>query len=219
MRSRETSRKGASGRPAESGRVAVAMRDRKDRSRPPRVAGPAAVLLLRRFCCCLSAAAPRALIYEMVWFQLIQLVIGATAVSLGVLLATFMGGLCAGSLLAPRLIAADRILCGSTRISSWASPCAASWYCSVLPVLGAHRRSARRAGLRRNAAAWRSCAASLPAAPDDAHGRHASRGRRVGWTTPAKASSWLGFFYGGNIAGAVRRRARSASTCCACTTW
>src|SRR5262245_65088215 len=44
-----------------------------------------------------------ALIYEIVWYQLLQLVIGSSAVSLGVLLATFMGGLCAGSLLLPRL--------------------------------------------------------------------------------------------------------------------
>src|ERR1700758_3422818 len=44
-----------------------------------------------------------ALIYEIVWYQLLQLVIGSTAVSLGVLLATFMGGLCAGSLALPRI--------------------------------------------------------------------------------------------------------------------
>jgi len=46
-----------------------------------------------------------ALIYEIVWYQLLQLVIGSTAVSLGVLLATFMGGLCLGSLLLPRVLA------------------------------------------------------------------------------------------------------------------
>ena len=43
-----------------------------------------------------------ALIYEVVWYQLLQLVIGSTAISLGVLLAAFMGGLCLGSLLWPR---------------------------------------------------------------------------------------------------------------------
>ncbi|MGA2119094.1 MAG: fused MFS/spermidine synthase [Bryobacteraceae bacterium] len=43
-----------------------------------------------------------ALIYEIVWYQLLQLVIGSTAVSLGVLLATFMGGLCLGSVALPR---------------------------------------------------------------------------------------------------------------------
>src|SRR3954453_10211604 len=44
-----------------------------------------------------------ALIYETVWYQLLQLAIGSTAVSLGFLLATFMGGLCIGSLVFPRL--------------------------------------------------------------------------------------------------------------------
>jgi spermidine synthase len=44
-----------------------------------------------------------ALIYEIVWFQLLQLAIGSTSVSLGVLLATFMGGLCIGSLALPRV--------------------------------------------------------------------------------------------------------------------
>src|SRR5271165_6689373 len=46
-----------------------------------------------------------ALIYEVVWYQLLQLVIGSTAISLGVLLATFMGGLCLGSLALPRIAA------------------------------------------------------------------------------------------------------------------
>src|SRR5437867_11832552 len=45
-----------------------------------------------------------ALIYEIVWFQLLQLVIGSSAVSLAVLLGTFMGGMCLGSLALPRLI-------------------------------------------------------------------------------------------------------------------
>src|SRR6201993_3925693 len=49
-----------------------------------------------------------ALIYEIVWFQLLQLVIGSSAVSLAVLLGTFMGGMCLGSLLLPRLVAARR---------------------------------------------------------------------------------------------------------------
>src|SRR6202163_4014301 len=47
-----------------------------------------------------------ALIYEIVWFQLLQLVIGSTAVSLAVLLGTFMGGMCLGSLLLPSFVSA-----------------------------------------------------------------------------------------------------------------
>ncbi|MEZ6138140.1 MAG: fused MFS/spermidine synthase [Pirellulaceae bacterium] len=45
-----------------------------------------------------------ALIYEIVWFQSLQLVVGASAVSLGVLLATFMGGMCLGSIAFPFLV-------------------------------------------------------------------------------------------------------------------
>src|SRR4249920_3420317 len=52
----------------------------------------------------LIASGASALIYEVVWFELLQLVIGSSAVSLGVLLGTFMGGLCAGSLLLPRVV-------------------------------------------------------------------------------------------------------------------
>jgi spermidine synthase len=43
-----------------------------------------------------------ALIYEVAWYQVLQLALGSTAVSLGILLATFMGGLCIGSLALPR---------------------------------------------------------------------------------------------------------------------
>jgi spermidine synthase len=45
-----------------------------------------------------------ALIYEIVWSQLLELLIGASAISLGVLLGTFMGGMCLGSLIFPRWI-------------------------------------------------------------------------------------------------------------------
>jgi spermidine synthase len=50
------------------------------------------------------ASGAAALIYEVVWFQLIELVIGSTAASLAIVLGTFMGGLCAGSLAFPRLV-------------------------------------------------------------------------------------------------------------------
>ncbi len=50
-----------------------------------------------------------ALVYEIVWYHLLQLAIGSTAVSLGILLATFMGGLCLGSYLLPRLLPRTRL--------------------------------------------------------------------------------------------------------------
>src|ERR1700751_3145508 len=62
---------------------------------------PACLLLLAGSGCA-------ALIYEIVWFQLLQLVIGSSAVSLGLLLAAYMGGLCLGSIALPRLVSARR---------------------------------------------------------------------------------------------------------------
>jgi spermidine synthase len=51
-----------------------------------------------------AASGCAALIYEVVWLQLLQLVIGSSAASLAVLLGTFMGGMCLGSIALPRLI-------------------------------------------------------------------------------------------------------------------
>jgi len=45
-----------------------------------------------------------ALIYEIVWFQMLELFVGSSSVSIGVLLGTFMGGMCLGSFLLPRFI-------------------------------------------------------------------------------------------------------------------
>jgi len=49
-----------------------------------------------------------ALIYEIVWFHLLRLVIGASALSLGILLAAFMGGMFLGSLLLARIVPSSR---------------------------------------------------------------------------------------------------------------
>ncbi len=55
----------------------------------------------------MAASGCAALIYEVVWFQLLGFAIGTSAASLGVLLATFLGGLCAGSLSLPRVVGPD----------------------------------------------------------------------------------------------------------------
>ena len=54
--------------------------------------------------CFFVGSGAAALIYEIVWFQLLEFVIGSTAVSLGVLLGTFMGGMCIGSLGFARIV-------------------------------------------------------------------------------------------------------------------
>ena len=147
-----------------------------------------------------------ALIYEIVWFQLLQLVIGSSAVSLGVLLGTFMGGMCLGSLLLPRYVS-DRQ--HPLRVYAWLEighrrhrRC---WCCSAMPLVvrhlhrvGRHRRGQHPAARRRRR--------HLPAAADDADGRDAAGGRRAGCETTPDGVSWLGFFYGGNTGGAVHRQ-------------
>ena len=45
-----------------------------------------------------------ALIYEIVWLQSLQMVVGASAISLAVLLTIFMGGMCIGSWFYPKLV-------------------------------------------------------------------------------------------------------------------
>jgi spermidine synthase len=57
-----------------------------------------------------AASGCAALVYQVVWLEQLGLALGSSAVSLGVLLATFLGGLGAGSLLAARLPATARPL-------------------------------------------------------------------------------------------------------------
>src|SRR5947208_17052600 len=58
---------------------------------------PLLLLLFIGSCCA-------ALIYEIVWFQMLSLIVGSSAISLGVILGTFMGGMCIGSLYLSRVI-------------------------------------------------------------------------------------------------------------------
>ncbi len=55
-----------------------------------------------------AASGCAALIYEIVWLQLLQLAIGSAAVSVGLLLAAYMGGLSLGSAALPRIISPER---------------------------------------------------------------------------------------------------------------
>src|SRR3954468_2650979 len=70
-------------------------------SRPPPDRLPALLLLF-------VGSGAAALIYETVWLQLLQLVIGSSAISVGVLLGTFMGGMCLGSLWLPHAVSSRR---------------------------------------------------------------------------------------------------------------
>lgn len=142
-----------------------------------------------------------ALMYEVVWFQLLELVIGSSALSLGVLLGTFMGGMCLGSLLYPRMssrawhplrvYAALELLIGVIGaallvVVPWLGGLYAMWAGSGVVGIGV-----------------RAVAAAICLLPPTV---------LMGATLPAVARSveasprgvsWLGCFYGGNTAGAV----------------
>ena len=143
-----------------------------------------------------------ALIYEIVWYQLLQLAIGSTAVSLGILLATYMGGLCLGSLWLPRLQLGGSIRCGSTR--PWKLGIAACGVLVLLLIPLIDRVYVAGAGARpAGHAAARVVLRHLPAAAHHADGRVAA-GHRALDRSPRRAGvSWWGLLYGGNTVGAV----------------
>jgi spermidine synthase len=141
-----------------------------------------------------------ALIYEIVWFQMLQLVIGSSAVSLGVLVGTYMGGMCLGSVVLPRIISAARhplrvyalleIGIGVLGILILFMPQAAQFF-------SAHIGGGLTGILQRGLFA---AICLLP--PTILMGATLPAMARRIESTP-HGVSWLGFFYGGNIAGAV----------------
>jgi spermidine synthase len=142
-----------------------------------------------------------ALIYEVVWFQLLQLVIGSSAISLGVLLGTYMGGMCLGSLLLPRFIRAKlHPLRVYSAIELGIGICAIL-VLFVVPLI--NTVYAAIAGQGAFGIVLRAVIAAICLLPPTLL-MGASLPAIARWveTTPAGVS-WLGFFYGGNIAGAV----------------
>jgi spermidine synthase len=142
-----------------------------------------------------------ALIYEIVWFQLLQLVIGSTAVSLGVLLGTFMGGMCLGSLLLPRIVSVRwhplRVY-ALLELGIAAIGLAVLFGMPYVEQMYTVYAGQGPSGILVRGAVATVClllptllmGATLPAI--------------ARWVeTGPEGVSWLGFFYGGNIAGAV----------------
>ena len=142
-----------------------------------------------------------ALIYEVVWFQLLQLSIGSSTVSLAVLLGVFMGGMCLGSLLLPRYLS------GSIHpLKVYAYLEIGIGICGVLvlllvPILGdLYTKIAGSGGI---SIVLRAVVASICLIPPTLlMGATLPAIARWVETTP-QGVSWLGFFYGGNLVGAV----------------
>lgn len=142
-----------------------------------------------------------ALIYEIVWFQVLQLVIGSSAISLAVLLGTFMGGMCLGSLMLSRYVKRDQHpLVVYAKLEGLIGVVGAMLIV-LMPLVGSLYTAVDGGGpasivLR----AIVSVLLLLP--PTILMGATLPAISRYVESTPTGVS-WLGFFYGGNIAGAV----------------
>ena len=142
-----------------------------------------------------------ALIYEIVWFQLLELVIGSSTVSLGILLGTFMGGMCLGSLLFPRLISRTyHPLRVYALLELTIGVIGLAILFAMPAVAGAYTAWA---GSGFFGLVIRSIVAGVCLIPPTLlMGATLPAISRWVETTP-RGVSWLGFFYGGNIGGAV----------------
>ena len=148
-----------------------------------------------------AASGFSALVYEIIWYQLLQLVVGSTAVSLGVLLATFMGGLCLGSLALPRLD-----LSGQHPLAIYAWIEFGIGLCGVgvllgMPLLDRVYIAGVGHGLPSMLLRAMVCAACL-LPPTMLMGASLPAAARWIESTP-EGVSWLGLLYGGNTVGAV----------------
>jgi spermidine synthase len=142
-----------------------------------------------------------ALIYEVVWFQLLELVIGSSAVSMAVLLGTFMGGMCLGSFLLPRYMPAGM---HPLRMYAWLElgiGLSGLLLLFGMPLVGGAYTAWAGSGVV--GIVFRGVAAAICLLPPTL---------LMGATLPAIARwvetskdgvAWLGLFYGGNTAGAV----------------
>ena len=143
-----------------------------------------------------------ALIYEIAWFQLLELVIGSSAISLGVLLATYMGGMCLGSLLLPRLERARAI--NPLRLYAYLELGIAAGGLFVLGVVplvtGVYSAIGGHGPVAILIRAVICAICLLP--PTVLMGATLPAASRYAQTTP-NGVAWIGFLYGGNTVGAV----------------
>jgi spermidine synthase len=142
-----------------------------------------------------------ALIYEIVWFQLLSLIIGSSAVSLGVLLVVFMGGMCLGSLLFAHVVPVREHPLRMYAMLELGIAVFGILVLYGLPYAGGLYTAIGGPGFSGLLLRAIFCIICL-LPPTLLMGATLPAIARWVEATP-KGVSWLGFFYGGNIAGAV----------------
>ncbi len=142
-----------------------------------------------------------ALIYEIVWFQLLELVIGSSTISLGILLGTFMGGMCLGSLFFPRFISRVHHPLRVYAFMELGIGIIGLTIFFGMPLVGGVYTAWAGSGFL--GMLFRGIVAGVCLIPPTLlMGATLPAISRWVETTP-RGVSWLGFFYGGNIGGAV----------------
>lgn len=142
-----------------------------------------------------------ALIYEVVWFQMLQLSLGSSAVSMGVLLGVFMGGMGLGSWLFPKRVDKKHHPLKVYAYLEIGIGVCGLLVLMIVPLLGGVYTAI--AGTGQFSVFLRGLMAALILLPPTLMmGATLPAIARYVETTP-KGVSWMGFFYGGNIAGAV----------------
>ncbi len=142
-----------------------------------------------------------ALIYEIVWYQQLSLIVGSSAISMGAVLGTFMGGMCLGSLLLTKYVrGSEHPLHIYARLEAGIGVCGVA-ILFILPHAGGLYTSVGGPGFTGLLLRGMFCALFL-LVPTMLMGATLPAVARWVEATPAGVS-WLGFFYGGNIAGAV----------------
>jgi spermidine synthase len=142
-----------------------------------------------------------ALIYEVVWMQLLSLIVGSSAISMGVILGTFMGGMCLGSLGLSKYVKRSE---HPLKVYAYLELGIAAFGILIpliLPHVGGLYTAIGGSGVFGIMVRAIYCAIVL-LPPTIMMGATLPAIARYVETTPSGVS-WLGFFYGGNIFGAV----------------
>lgn len=142
-----------------------------------------------------------ALIYEVVWLQLLSLIVGSSAISLGVILGTFMGGMCLGSLYLSKYVSRAQHPLRVYAMLELGIGAFGILIPLILPHVGGLYTAIGGTGMFGVIVRAIFCAICL-LPPTLMMGATLPAISRYVETTPSGVS-WLGFFYGGNIFGAV----------------
>ncbi len=148
-----------------------------------------------------AASGAAGLIYEIVWLQLLQLVIGSSAISLAVLLGTWMGGMCLGSLLFARVVPSTRNALQVYAVLELGTAVCGILVLFGLPLVEQFYTAGVAHGLPNMILRGIACAVCL-LPPTLLMGATLPAISRWVAATP-DAAVWWGYLYGANIAGGV----------------